>query len=159
MVSFLRTQHSVSEHPNVTTCCISQLNFSFYRNQPIRADFCRGQITSEAGLLPLRGFDQRHHLTRDWAACLADPRRQDRVGPGVCCRFKCRHEHSFHLKSLSCSARVIHLGGINGELYPPDALVAHARPDGRVNAGNFLDEVNQWLEIWLVHEFAGDYLK
>jgi hypothetical protein len=82
MVSFLRTQHSVSEHPNVTTCCISQLNFSLYRNQPIRADFCRGQITSEAGLLPLRGFDQRHHLTRDWAACLADPRRQDRVEPG-----------------------------------------------------------------------------
>jgi hypothetical protein len=83
MVSFLRTQHSVSEHPNVTACCISQLNFSFYRNQPIRADFCRGQITSEAGLLPLRGFDQRHHLTRDWAACLADPRRQDRVEPGA----------------------------------------------------------------------------
>jgi len=79
MLSFPRTQHSLLEHPNVTTCCISQLNFSFYRNQPIRADFSGGQITSEAGLLPLRAFDERHHLSRDWAAGLADPRRQDRV--------------------------------------------------------------------------------
>jgi Transposase DDE domain group 1 len=62
------------------TPCISQLNFSFYRNQPIRVDFSGGQITSEAGLLPLRGFDQRHHLSREWAGCLrSDPRQQDRV--------------------------------------------------------------------------------
>src|SRR5262249_11445925 len=38
-----------------------------------------GQITSDAGLLPLRAFDQRHHLTRDWAALLRDPRQDDRV--------------------------------------------------------------------------------
>ncbi len=61
------------------TLCISQLNFSFYRNQLIRADFSGGQITSDAGLLPLRAFDQRHHLTGEWAACLSDPRQQDRV--------------------------------------------------------------------------------
>jgi Transposase DDE domain group 1 len=61
------------------TTCISQSNFSFYRNQPIRADFCGGQISGEAGLLPLRAFDERHHLSRDWAACLGDPRQQDRV--------------------------------------------------------------------------------
>jgi hypothetical protein len=61
------------------TLCISQLNFSFYRNQPIRADFSGGQITSEAGLLPLRAFDERHHLTDDWAACLSDPRQSERV--------------------------------------------------------------------------------
>ena len=61
------------------TPCISQLNFSFYRHQPIRADFSGGQITSEAGLLPLRAFDERHHLSRDWAACLRDPRQPDRV--------------------------------------------------------------------------------
>jgi len=29
--------------------------------------------------LPLRAFDQRHHLTRDWAACLRDPRQDTRV--------------------------------------------------------------------------------
>jgi hypothetical protein len=37
---------------------LPQLNFSFYRHQPIRADFSGGQITSDAGLLPLRAFDQ-----------------------------------------------------------------------------------------------------
>ena len=67
--------------PNVTTC-IPQLTFSFYRHQPIRADFSGGQITSDAGLLPLRAFDQRHHLTRDWAALLTDPRVEDRVAGG-----------------------------------------------------------------------------
>jgi DDE family transposase len=58
---------------------LPQLNFSFYRHQPIRADFSGGQITSDAGLLPLRAFDQRHHLTRDWAAGLSDPRQHDRL--------------------------------------------------------------------------------
>src|SRR5271169_1719623 len=61
------------------TDCIPQLVFSFYRHQPIRADFCGGQITSDAGLLPLRAFDQRHHLTPELAARLSDPRRDDRV--------------------------------------------------------------------------------
>lgn len=62
---------------------LSQLNFSFYRNQPIRADFFGGQITSDAGLLPLRAFDQRHHLTREWSACLSDPRQPERVEHGA----------------------------------------------------------------------------
>ena len=50
------------------TTCIPQLNFSFYRHQHIRADFSGGQITSDAGLLPLRAFDQRHYLTQHRAA-------------------------------------------------------------------------------------------
>ena len=58
---------------------LPQLNFSFYRHQPIPADFSGGQITSDAGLLPLRASDQRHHLTRDWAAGLSDPRQHDRL--------------------------------------------------------------------------------
>ena len=58
---------------------LSQLNFSFYRLQPIRVDFSGGQITSDAGLLPLRAFDQRHHLTCEWAAGLSDPRQHDRL--------------------------------------------------------------------------------
>ena len=61
------------------TDCIPQLLFSFYHHQPIRADFSGGQITSDAGLLPLRAFDQRHHLTRELAAQLNDPRQDDRV--------------------------------------------------------------------------------
>src|ERR1700739_1627646 len=58
---------------------LSQLNFSFYRHQPVRADFSGGQITSDAGLLLLRAFDARHHLTRDLAALLRGPPEDERV--------------------------------------------------------------------------------
>src|SRR6201987_496847 len=58
---------------------LSQLNFSFYRHQPILADFSGGQITSDAGLLPLRAFDQRHRLTQELAQHLRDPRQSGRV--------------------------------------------------------------------------------
>jgi hypothetical protein len=61
----------------MTSCCIPQLPFSFYRHRAMRADCSGGQITSDAGLLPLRDFDERHHLTRDWAALLGDPRREE----------------------------------------------------------------------------------
>lgn len=57
----------------------SQFRFSFHRNRPVQCDFSGGHITSDAGLLPLRAFDQRHHLTRDWAALLRDPRDEERV--------------------------------------------------------------------------------
>lgn len=66
------------------TSCIPQLAFSFYRHRPIRADFSGGQITSDAGLLPLRAFDQRHGLTRGLAECLCDDRDDSRVShPGL----------------------------------------------------------------------------
>ena len=58
---------------------VPQLTFAFHRHHLILADFSGGQITSDAGLLPLRAFDQRHHLTRGWAGCLSDPRQPDRV--------------------------------------------------------------------------------
>jgi len=58
---------------------VPQLTFSFHRHHLIRADFFGGQITSDAGLLPLRAFDQRHQLTHDWASRLGDPREDDRV--------------------------------------------------------------------------------
>src|SRR6201981_277625 len=58
---------------------LSQLNFSFYRHQPILADFSGGQITSDAGLLPLRAFDQRHGLTRGLAERVFDDRDDSRV--------------------------------------------------------------------------------
>jgi len=58
---------------------LPQLTFSFHRHQSIHADFSGGQITSDAGLLPLRAFDQRHHLTSDLAQLLSDPRQDDRV--------------------------------------------------------------------------------
>src|ERR1700720_4733680 len=66
------------------TSCIPQLSFSFYRHRSIRADFSGGQITSDAGLLPLRAFDQRHGLTRDLAECVCDDRDHSRVShPGL----------------------------------------------------------------------------
>src|ERR1044071_3584190 len=58
---------------------LPQLSFSFYRHQPIHADFSGGQITSDAGLLPLRAFDEGQHLSRDLAALLHDPREDERV--------------------------------------------------------------------------------
>jgi hypothetical protein len=58
------------------TDCIPQLVLSFYRQQPIHADFSGGQITSDAGLLPSRAFDQRHDLTRDLAQLLSEPRQK-----------------------------------------------------------------------------------
>ena len=61
------------------TTCIAQLSFSFYRNRPIHCDFSGGQITSDAGLLPLRAFDERHQLTGDLAETLSDPRQGDRI--------------------------------------------------------------------------------
>lgn len=65
------------------TTCISQLIFSFYRHQPVHADFSGGQITSDAGLLPLRAFDEHHHLSRDWALPLTDPRDPERTQHGT----------------------------------------------------------------------------
>lgn len=58
---------------------LPQLTFSFHRHQSIRADFSGGQITSDAGLLPLRAFDQHHHLTLDLAQLLTDPRDEVRI--------------------------------------------------------------------------------
>jgi Transposase DDE domain group 1 len=74
----------------MTSCCIPQLSFSFYRHQPIRADFSGGQISSDAGLLPLRAFDQRYGLTRGLAERLYDPREEERVRHSVLSLFRQR---------------------------------------------------------------------
>jgi len=74
----------------VTSCCIPQLSFSFYRHRPLRADFSGGQISSDAGLLPLRAFDQRHGLTRDLAKCLTDFREEERTRHSVLSLFRQR---------------------------------------------------------------------
>src|ERR1017187_5076225 len=86
---FSRTQHSLWEHPRVTDC-IPQLVFSFYRHRPIHADFSGGQISSDAGLLPLRAFDQRYGLTRDLAKLMSDPREDERVRHSVLSLFRQR---------------------------------------------------------------------
>ena len=70
----------------MTSRYIPQLSFSFYRHRAIRADFSGGQITSDAGLLPLRAFDQRHGLTRGLAECVCDDRDDSRVSHSWGCR-------------------------------------------------------------------------
>jgi hypothetical protein len=72
------------------TDCIPQLVFSFYRHRPIRADFSGGQISSDAGLLPLRAFDHRHGLTRDLVERLNDPREDERVRHSALSLFRQR---------------------------------------------------------------------
>ena len=72
------------------TSCISQLWFSFYRHRPIRADFSGGQISSDAGLLPLRAFDQRYGLTRGLAERVCDPRAEERIDHSVLSLFRQR---------------------------------------------------------------------
>ena len=59
----------------MTDCIESQRHFSFYPKQKLLLCFDGGQITSDAGLLLLRQFDQRHGLTAALAEGLADERR------------------------------------------------------------------------------------
>jgi len=52
--------------------------------------FLGGQITSDAGLLPLRAFDQRYGLTCGLAEHLCDPRDEERVHHSVLSLFRQR---------------------------------------------------------------------
>jgi Transposase DDE domain group 1 len=74
----------------VTSCYIPQLSFSFYRHRSIRVDFSGGQITSDAGLLPLRAFDERYSLTRGFGELLDDPREEERVRHSALSLFRQR---------------------------------------------------------------------
>jgi len=51
-----------------------QLSFDFLPDRPVVVQRHDGQLTSDAGLLPIRQFDQRWDYTRRMAACLHDPR-------------------------------------------------------------------------------------
>jgi hypothetical protein len=53
-------------------------------------DFCGGQISSDAGLLPLRAFDQRHGLTLSLAERVSDSREDERVRHSVLSLFRQR---------------------------------------------------------------------
>jgi len=51
-----------------------QLNFDFLPYSPVVVQQHQGQLTSDAGLLPLRQFDQRWNYTDRLAQCLVDPK-------------------------------------------------------------------------------------
>src|SRR6187549_1930386 len=51
--------------------------FDFFEPLPIQVEVSDAPLTSDAGLLPLRQFDERIGLTKQLAAVLDDPRDQD----------------------------------------------------------------------------------
>lgn len=63
----------------MTDCVVPQIAFRFYSRKTVVGDFTGGQISSDAGLLPLRVFDERHGLTASAATILTDARDPDRV--------------------------------------------------------------------------------
>lgn len=50
-----------------------QLDFDFLSHRPVVVQRHQGQLSSDAGLLPLRQFDRRWDYTRRMAGCLHDP--------------------------------------------------------------------------------------
>lgn len=58
----------------MTQCFVSQQRFWFYAEKQIAADFSGGRLSSDAGLLPLREFDQRHNITASVAAVVNEAR-------------------------------------------------------------------------------------
>ena len=61
----------------------SLFDFDFFEPLPIQMEISDAPLSSDAGLLPLRQFDERIGLTRQFAAVLDDP------------RAPCLIEHSF----------------------------------------------------------------
>ncbi|MBA4191493.1 MAG: hypothetical protein C0467_26235 [Planctomycetaceae bacterium] len=57
----------------------SLFDFDFFEPLPIQVEVSDAPITSDAGLLPLRQFDQRIGLTQQFAAALHDPRDPGRI--------------------------------------------------------------------------------
>lgn len=52
-----------------------QLRFDFFAHKPVIVEPVEAYLTSDAGLLLFRQYDQQHHLTEDFAAALSDARR------------------------------------------------------------------------------------
>ena len=63
----------------MTAQCAPQPSFTFRRDRQIRVDFAGGQITSDAGLVAVREFDQRIGFSQGIARCLRDERSPGRV--------------------------------------------------------------------------------
>ena len=51
-----------------------QLTFDFLPHLPVVVQQHQGQLSCDAGLLPLRQFDERWNYTERFAACLVDPK-------------------------------------------------------------------------------------
>lgn len=58
---------------------VSLFDFDFYEPLPIQIEVSDDPLTSDAGLLPMRQFDQRIGLTQQFATALHDPRDPTRI--------------------------------------------------------------------------------
>ena len=58
---------------------VSQVSFDFFSRLPIIVETKDVQVSSDAGILPLRQFDHQIGYTDRFIACLNDPRDQNRV--------------------------------------------------------------------------------
>jgi hypothetical protein len=54
-------------------------DYDFFAPLPIQVELSDAPLTSDAGLLPLRQFDERIGLTRQFATVLDDPRDPDLI--------------------------------------------------------------------------------
>ena len=69
---------------DTTECTVNSqpaalFQFDFFQPLPIQIQVSDAPLTSDAGLLPLRQFDQRTDLTQQFAAVLDDPRHPDLI--------------------------------------------------------------------------------
>jgi hypothetical protein len=59
------------------------LSFDFLPSRPVQIKVASAPITSDAGLIPIRQFDQRIRLTEQFAAALHDPRDPTRTQQSI----------------------------------------------------------------------------
>ena len=62
-----------------TECIAEQLEFQGLGSRRVVADFAAGHVTSDAGALLLREYDQRHGISARFARCFEDYRDAERV--------------------------------------------------------------------------------
>jgi len=63
----------------VPNCTAAQIDLPAFKRRKIQAQFSRGAITSDGGVLLLRTIDQQYQLTQWIAEQMRDPRDPDRI--------------------------------------------------------------------------------
>jgi len=58
---------------------VQQWSFNFFAQKPVVVEPSRAQLTSDAGLLPIRQFDERIGVTEQFAAALEDRRDREMI--------------------------------------------------------------------------------
>ena len=71
---FYQEELNRAGRPRMSSQSAEQLSFDFLPHLPVVVQRSAGQMSSDAGLLPLRQFDQRWKYTARMADCLHDPK-------------------------------------------------------------------------------------